>query len=117
MLQAATANWNPSAEGYVRASTNANFERSMAAMQDSIAVSASQPLALVEQDAPQQVAFATQPSFKTSSSEAVADQSLYSADTAMMAVAMIGAWMMVVGGAMLSRKMRFVQQEDSATQH
>ena len=89
MLHPVHASWNPSAEGQP--------ELLAAARVDAVAVSSLQGLALAEPYPPQTVAMSTTPS------------GLYSMDTAMLAMAFIGAWLVLLGGAMLARQFRLMR--------
>lgn len=106
MLHTATANWTPS--GQVELSQTLQYESGMAMGSDAIAVSSHGGTALVETQAPTEMAaLTTQTSYPANS--ASSEAGLYTADTAVMALGLLGAWMMVVGSAMLARRMRLVK--------
>ncbi len=106
MLQTATAKWTSSADADL--SHTMQFESGMAMGSEAIAVSSQGETALVETSASTEVAvLTTQPSYPSNSLSN--ESGLYTADTAVMALGLIGAWMMVVGSAMLARRTRLVK--------
>ncbi|MDO9453495.1 MAG: hypothetical protein Q7J29_11640 [Stagnimonas sp.] len=106
MLHSATAKWTSSGDADL--SHTMQFESGMAMGKDAIAVSSLGETAIVETPASTEVAaFTTQPSYPANSLSA--ETGLYTADTAVMALGLVGAWMMVVGGAMLARRSRLVK--------
>ena len=113
MLHTATANWTPS--GNTGLGQSLQYESSVAMGSDAIAVSSQGETMLVEHQAPAEVAALTTQSSYPASSQST-ETGLYTADTAVMAFGLLGAWMMVVGSAMLARHMRVVKTE-SAQQH
>ncbi|MES2685102.1 MAG: hypothetical protein V4650_16400 [Pseudomonadota bacterium] len=97
MLHTANANWNASTDGYASVSDAPRFERAA----ESMAVSSLQTTALVEPQRSENVAMTTAPTFNTPAS-------LYSMDTAVMALAFVAIWLMVLGGAMLARQLKLL---------
>lgn len=106
MLQTTEKSWTSSGQGYADLEVDDNLSRSMDAAKNAIAVSSRNATALVEsQTDPQAVAMTLQvPSSSTGSQTTTSAMS--GLDTAVLAMAFVGAWMIVVGWAMLARRMR-----------
>ncbi len=107
MLHTAQANWSPSGEGFARPGARLQAQTPV------IRVSALSSAALVEQPAANEmVAMTTQPSLRVPSSDAP-QEAIYGSDMVIMAMGLVGAWMILVGIAMLARRMRLIRLEQT----
>lgn len=109
MLHHIEATWTPSSDDYAGLSTEAESTLP-AASTHAIAVSSTQAVSLFEHPAKAKLVTASSQAVAAGGPQPVAT-GLYTADTAVMALAMIGAWMVVVGGAMLSRHLRQIKSQ------
>ncbi len=104
MLHTAQANWSPSGEGFARPGARVPSPV--------MRVSALSSAMLVEQPtAPQMVAMATRPSFRESVD--VPQEAVYGTDLTVVALGLVGAWLMLVGVAMLARRWRLIRLEQT----
>ena len=115
MLQTTHSDWTPSDQGFSALQAQMDGGDVVALVDQGLAVSSLETAALIESpSAPMETAAITLQPASVSNSSSISTPG-YGMDTAIMALAFFGAWMMVVGFAVLSRNLRLVKQ--SAQQH
>jgi len=106
MMHSAQSSWTASGDVF---STAAPVQLSAAPAADSIQISGLSTTALVEPTAPgEMVAMTTRPSFAQIGAQPQPTD-LYSPDVLVLALGLVGAWMLVVGSALTVRQLRLVK--------
>jgi len=115
MLQTTEAvdrHWTPSGQGYALLDADAGLQRQPAAAADATQVSALSGVSL--RDAPTAAVATTVATVPAPSPQTVSEMT--GTDTAVLAMGFFGAWMMIVGWAMLARRLRIKNQMTAGAQ-
>lgn len=111
MLHTAQANWSTSDTGYARLDASLPLQQQMVAADEAMTVSSLETAQLAEAQSigSETVAMSLQPSF----GDAPAGQApgMFDNDVLVLALGLVGAWLVMVGAAMLSRQMRQLKIE------
>lgn len=111
MLHTAQANWSTSDTGYARLDASLSLQQQMAATEEALTVSSLSTTQLAEAQSigSETVAMRLQPGFGDVTASQPA--SLFDNDALVLALALVGAWLVVLGAAMLARQMRQLKVE------